>query len=303
VLPQRRSAQRRPAGAGSSLQLGLGIAAVALGGVGLLLGVIPAVGLVAGLIGAGLGLVLGVVALLIARARQGQGMLFPLIGSGTSVLGLAITFILWIAVYRPAAEAARTAELQEADRIREAARQQTAKNNLAQIGLALHTYHDAYRALPPAAILSKDGKPLLSWRVAILPFIEQGPLAQQFRTDEPWDSPHNLKLLPQMPPLYAPVGVTTKEAHATFYRGFVPAKGNRFKTAWQTAPRGMRMIDFRDGLEHDPGGGGQPGGALDQAGRTGLRGDEGTAQPGWPVSRRLQRADGRRLGEILIAAD
>ncbi|MDE0866981.1 MAG: DUF1559 domain-containing protein, partial [Rubripirellula sp.] len=60
---------------------------------------------------------------------------------------------------------------------------------LKQIGLAMHNHHAAYRSLP-GNIVSEDGKPLLSWRVAILPFIEQLPLYQQFHLDESWDSEH-----------------------------------------------------------------------------------------------------------------
>jgi hypothetical protein len=93
-------------------------------------------------------------------------------------------------------------------------------NNLRQIGIALHSFHDATKNLPPQAICDpKSGKPLLSWRVAILPYIEQGPLYRQFKLDEPWDSAHNIKLLDQMPPQYAPV-VPTKEKNVTFYQGF-----------------------------------------------------------------------------------
>ena len=58
-------------------------------------------------------------------------------------------------------------------------------NNMKQLGLAMHSYHDAYRNLPPAAICDKDGKPLLSWRVAILPFVEGQALYREFKLDEP----------------------------------------------------------------------------------------------------------------------
>jgi hypothetical protein len=92
------------------------------------------------------------------------------------------------------------------------------ERNLKEIGIALHNFHDTYRQLPPAAILDKNGKPMLSWRVLILPFIEQEALYRQFRLNEPWDSPHNKKLLEKMPKIYAPVGVKTKEPHATFYQ-------------------------------------------------------------------------------------
>ena len=67
-------------------------------------------------------------------------------------------------------------------------------SNLKQIAIAMHNYHDTYKTFPPAYLADKEGKPLLSWRVAILPFIEQRALYQQFHLDEPWDSPHNRKL-------------------------------------------------------------------------------------------------------------
>ena len=55
----------------------------------------------------------------------------------------------------------------------------------------------------PAPMVDKKGRPLLSWRVAILPYIEGGPLHKQFHLDEPWDSPHNRQFLNKMPPVYA----------------------------------------------------------------------------------------------------
>ncbi len=67
--------------------------------------------------------------------------------------------------------------------------------NLKEIALAMHSYHDTYGAFPAAAIYSKEGKPLLSWRVALLPFLNQDNLYKQFHLDEPWDSEHNKKLL------------------------------------------------------------------------------------------------------------
>ena len=76
-------------------------------------------------------------------------------------------------------------------------------NNLKQIALAMHNYHDVHTRLPPQAIRSKDGKPLLSWRVAILPYLDGGDLYKQFHLDEPWDSEHNKTLIAKMPPTYA----------------------------------------------------------------------------------------------------
>lgn len=94
----------------------------------------------------------------------------------------------------------------------------TSANNLKQIGLAFHNYHDAYVNFP-TDIVDKDGKALLSWRVAILPFVEEAVLYQQFKLDEPWDSANNKKLIEKMPKLYAPVRVKGK-AGETFYQVF-----------------------------------------------------------------------------------
>jgi uncharacterized protein DUF1559 len=97
-------------------------------------------------------------------------------------------------------------------KFRGTAEKMTASNNLLQIGLALHNHHDAIGRLPihavgPKGMLLKNAndKPLLSWRVAILPYIEQGNLYKQFNLDESWDSAHNKKLIEQMPKIYAPL--------------------------------------------------------------------------------------------------
>jgi hypothetical protein len=66
-------------------------------------------------------------------------------------------------------------------------------DNLMQIGGAMFKYYEANEHFPPA-IYSKDGKPLLSWRVAILPYLGLNNLYEEFHLDEPWDSPHNIKL-------------------------------------------------------------------------------------------------------------
>src|SRR5437773_109335 len=92
-------------------------------------------------------------------------------------------------------------------------------NNLKQIGVAFHNYLSAHGTFPASAIYGKDGKPLLSWRVALLPYLEKGNLYREFKLDEPWDSPHNLKLLDKMPKVYAPVAGDAKE-YWTFYRVF-----------------------------------------------------------------------------------
>ncbi|HUY88637.1 MAG TPA: DUF1559 domain-containing protein [Pirellulales bacterium] len=82
------------------------------------------------------------------------------------------------------------------------AQRNRAIGHLKQIGLAFHNYHDVYKTFPAAASYSPDGKPLLSWRVHILPFLDQAPLYKEFHLDEPWDSEHNRKLIERMPETY-----------------------------------------------------------------------------------------------------
>jgi prepilin-type processing-associated H-X9-DG protein len=100
---------------------------------------------------------------------------------------------------------------------REAARRMSSSNNLKQIALAMHNYHDTFRSLPAAAITSPDGEPLLSWRVAILPFIEEQALYERFRKDEPWDSPHNIALLEEMPAIYATSSNRLMPGHTAYH--------------------------------------------------------------------------------------
>jgi hypothetical protein len=69
--------------------------------------------------------------------------------------------------------------------------------------LALQNYQDTHGRLPPAAVCDEYGKPLYSWRVMILPFIEQDGLFKEFHLDEPWDSPHNIQMVERMPATYA----------------------------------------------------------------------------------------------------
>ncbi|HYT94720.1 MAG TPA: DUF1559 domain-containing protein [Gemmataceae bacterium] len=189
-------------------------------------------------------IIFAVLALKDIRKRAGQ-----LTGKGLAITGLALAVVgnisilgyvlLWRGMSGPRDPSARERAISQ--------------NNLKQIGLAMHNYHDAYRCLPANAIYSKDGKPLLSWRVAILPYIEQNVLYQQFKLDEPWDSPHNKALLQHMPPQYAPVREGPGEPFCTYYQVFtgpntpfpdVPPQGGPF------GARGLRLTEFRDGTSN-----------------------------------------------------
>jgi hypothetical protein len=103
----------------------------------------------------------------------------------------------------------------------DAAARSKSTNNLKQIALAFHNFHDSKGNFPPAAVLGADNAPLLSWRVLILPYLDQQALFDQFHMDEAWDSPHNKELIAKMPEAYAPV--VAKDGtppNSTYYQGF-----------------------------------------------------------------------------------
>ena len=74
---------------------------------------------------------------------------------------------------------------------REAARRSWCSNNLEYIGLAFHNYHDTYKCFPTAVTADDDGQPMRSWRVALLPCLDEGSLYDQYDFNEPWDGPNN----------------------------------------------------------------------------------------------------------------
>ncbi len=76
------------------------------------------------------------------------------------------------------------------------------KNNMKQLGIAMHNYHDTHGQFPPPVIMGPDGKTPVSWRVAVLPYLAQGDLHKRYNFNEPWDSEHNKKLLKEMPAVY-----------------------------------------------------------------------------------------------------
>lgn len=97
---------------------------------------------------------------------------------------------------------------------------ETAREALKKIGLACHAFCDDNDGRLPDDVADKDGRFVLSWRVAILPYIGEEKLYKQFKLNEPWDSANNKKLIEKMPKLYAPARGKAK-AGETFYNRFV----------------------------------------------------------------------------------
>ena len=103
-------------------------------------------------------------------------------------------------------------------KVRDAASRTKSQNHLKQIGLAWHNFHDT-RGFFPQDVVDQNGKPLLSWRVSILPYIEEEALYRQFKLDEPWNSEHNLKLLARMPKIYESPNLPPVPG-MTYYKAF-----------------------------------------------------------------------------------
>jgi hypothetical protein len=126
-------------------------------------------------------------------------------------------------------------------KLKELLKRTQSSNNLKQLALVMHAYQEVNHHFPAAAVYDKDGKPLLSWRVLILPYIEQDALYKEFHLNEPWDSDHNKKLLAKMPPLYGFGDENAAKNHETHYQGFAG------KGAFFDGKKGMDIGDIRDG--------------------------------------------------------
>jgi len=96
-----------------------------------------------------------------------------------------------------------------------------AGGKLYRLGAAMFAYANDQKTWPAQATVGKDGTPLLSWRVALLPYLGERELYDQFHQNEPWDSEHNHKLLSRMPAVYASEGNLPKSPHGTFFQVFV----------------------------------------------------------------------------------
>ena len=169
------------------------------------------------------------------------------------VLGLLVCGGLLAAFLLPAAPANR-----------EAARRSQCVNNLKQIGLAMHNYHDTYKCFPPAVIADEDGQPMRSWRIAALPFLEANPTYDAYDFNEPWDGPNNQVLHGARSPVYVcPSDVPTGPFDTSYVMivgegtlGGVPNEAVRFRDitdgtsntilAIEDAASGINWLEPRD---------------------------------------------------------
>jgi prepilin-type processing-associated H-X9-DG protein len=143
------------------------------------------------------------------------------------VIGLLIAFML--PVTRSAGPAARLTQC---------------KNNLHNIGLALHNYHDDYGAFPPAITYDEEGRPLHSWRTLILPYVDHAPLYESIDLSKPWDHPDNAAAAKTCPYPYRCPNAAGTPANCTTYVAIVST------TAAFHPTESRRLDDFSDPTEN-----------------------------------------------------
>ena len=141
----------------------------------------------------------------IASDSRFSGLLVVVIGAAIAIPVMLACGGILIALLLPAVQAAR-----------EAARRQQCVNNLKQIALAMHNYHDRYKTFPPAYLEDETGRPAHSWRVLILPFVEQSPLYDQYDFSKPWDSPENQMVGQTAVPIYSCPSDPGSQTHTSY---------------------------------------------------------------------------------------
>jgi prepilin-type processing-associated H-X9-DG protein len=126
------------------------------------------------------------------------------------------------------------------------ARRASCSNNLKNIALALQQYHTNFGCYPPPYIADAKGKPLHSWRVLLLPYLEQKALHKQYRFDEPWDGPNNRKLHNIAVKIFACPSQDDKTPRCE--TNYVAVIGP--KTAWPGGNSAIKDSDIIDGLSN-----------------------------------------------------
>jgi serine/threonine protein kinase len=174
---------------------------------------------------------------LVSSAARRSGLS---LGAGLGIVGVALAAIMLpclaivVGLLIPVIQSAR-----------EAARRAQSMNNLKQLGLALHNYHDVYKTFPPAVVPDEDGNALYSGRVLLLPFLGQENLYNSLDLTQAWDSPRN-RAFTQMPlkVFEDPSGSSNSNASRSNYV-FVTGRGAMFEEGKST-----RMADVTDGLSN-----------------------------------------------------
>lgn len=162
--------------------------------------------------------------------RKSGFPIWLLVIGGLVISGCVVGMIL-IALLLPAVQAAR-----------EAARRSQCKGNLKQIALGLHNYHDTYGTFPPSYIPDATGKPMHSWRVLLLPFIDEAPMYDAYDFDKPWDHPDNLAVTRNPPQVFRCLSAPDDGFSSFTHYLYVTGQGTCFEGS-----EGIKIPDIKDG--------------------------------------------------------
>ena len=165
-----------------------------------------------------------------------SSVLAAVVCGGVALAGAGL--VAWQKSHANAAEPGAQEAREASDQARD-----TSINHIKQIMLAFHNYQSVNGHFPPKAIFGADGEPKLSWRVALLPFLDQEALFQAFHLDESWDSPHNKALIARMPEVFTTPSSPTGDG-TTRIRVF-EGPGTMFDGS-----RGMKIEDITDGTSN-----------------------------------------------------
>jgi beta-lactamase regulating signal transducer with metallopeptidase domain len=149
-------------------------------------------------------------------------------------------FVISVAAVALAALGAAGIRGSAANSSEEAAKSRT---NLKMLALAMHNYHAQHKHLPTAAVPGPDGKTLHSWRVELLPLLDQQALYDQYRVNEPWDSADNKKVLEQMPDVFRSPFDKPKSTNSGYYVFAGPG-------AVFDGDKGLAFSDITDGTSN-----------------------------------------------------
>ena len=166
-------------------------------------------------------------------ARKTSGTPVLVVVLVVALLGAVPCLGIMTALLLPAIQAAR-----------EAARRANCLNNLKQINLALLNYESAHKCFPPAYIPDEDGNPMHSWRVLILPYMEEQALYEMYNFDVPWDHPDNQYLADMMPQVYKCPSEASGNLSDTSY-AMVVGPG-----CISDGPSATKMSQIRDGMSN-----------------------------------------------------
>ncbi|MEX1096778.1 MAG: DUF1559 domain-containing protein [Planctomycetales bacterium] len=167
-----------------------------------------------------------------AKSSSNVGLIVAIV-AGVVFLGVVIVGIL-LALLLPAVQAGR-----------EAARRVNSKNNLRQMALAAHNFHDDYETLPPPAPGDRPGTAAMSWQTPLLPYVEKHATYAAIDFDQPWDAPVNREPFSWPVPTFLNPG----NPPATALGGYAASNyaGNVYVLKREG---GLRFRDITDGIQH-----------------------------------------------------